>query len=292
MKDIYTEITNKLIAKLETITAPWELPWYKEGGALDSYNAVTRKAYRGINPFILAWEKLAHGYECNAWMTYKQAQALEGHVKKGEKATMIVFWQPVERIDKDTQEKTNGLICREYYVFNVEQTTLDVSKYQPVPIPKLEGERLASVDLFFKEINGLNIQHSDKNRAFYSPSVDLVNMPPFENFKSVSGFYSTLAHEVTHWTGHQSRLDRFKCYGDRFGSETYAFEELVAELGAAFLCHYLGVANEPRDDHAQYLKNWLNVLKSDKKAIFTASSKAQAAMDYLTKEKEEQEEHE
>ena len=217
------------------------------------------------------------------WATYKQWQERGCQVRKGEKAAMVVFWKAykVEQDDAgDDEGDETRLVARASFVFNAAQVDgFDLSKISKGETPEdlSEDQRIASAEAFFAA-TGAIVRHGG-NRAFYTTAGDFIQMPQFAQFDGAVFYYATLAHEHTHWTGANARLDRQ--FGARFGDQAYAFEELVAELGAAYLCGILGLANEPRPDHAAYLDSWLKVLKSDKKAIFTAANKAQAAVDYL-----------
>jgi antirestriction protein ArdC len=258
------------------------MPWHTSGRfAFSPINVASKKPYRGINTVCLWAAAQSKGYESGEWATYQQWQDRGAQVRKGEKSTLVVFWkfanQSRESQD-DGEQAANGsrlLFTRGYSVFNAFQ----VDGYTPkaereTPIP----ERIAQVDAFFSGI-GADLRHGG-NQAFYSLATDHIQMPPFEAFRDGVSYYSTLAHEHTHWTATAGRCDRQ--LGKRFGDNAYAAEELIAELGAAFTCAHLGLSTEPREDHAQYLQSWLRVLKADKRAIFTAASKAQQACDWLT----------
>lgn len=192
---------------------------------------------------------------------------------------MVVFWKSVE-VEGDDGETEEHLIANAYFVFNTAQVDgFDgkIGKGEPTIADLSEDQRIGSAEQFFA--NTGSIERHGGNRAFYTHASDFIQMPDFAQFQDAQSYYSVLAHEHTHWTGAKARLDRH--FGARFGDDAYAFEELVAELGAAYLCATLGLSNEPRYDHAAYIASWLRVLKNDKKATFTAASKAQAAIDYL-----------
>ena len=202
-------------------------------------------------------------------------------VRKGERATLVVFWKFANNTesqeDGDEQPAAGGsrlIFTRGYSVFNAAQ----VDGYTPKAEPEMPTlDRITAADSFFAAI-GADVRHGG-NQAYYTTADDHIQMPVFNAFKENLGYYSTLAHEHTHWTAKAGRCDRQ--LGKRFGDNAYAAEELVAELGAAFTCAHLGLSTEPREDHAQYINNWLRVLKSDKRAIFTAASKAQQAADWM-----------
>ena len=275
--DIYTRITNQIIASIEAGADAFQMPWHSDGlCAGRPVNAASGKAYRGVNVLALWCAAAESGYSSDQWATYKQWAESGKQVKKGEKSSSIVFWkmldqgEPDAQADADEQGGSRRMVARGYNVFNAEQ----IDGFQaPVIAPRTDIARVQEADEFFNAL-GADIRHGG-GRAFYRSSTDHIQMPPFEVFRNTVAYYSTLAHEVTHWTGAKARLDRD--LKNRFGSEAYAAEELVAELGAAFLCADLGLANEPRPDHAAYVANWLKVLKDDKRAIFTAAAKAQQA---------------
>ena len=282
--DVYQRVTDQIIEALERGAGEWRMPWHK--GKADTFaprNAVTRKPYRGINVPSLWATAQRRGYGSGLWATYPQWQQLGAHVRKGEKSALVVFWKfndkpgdeaQDEREPAESTEHNRRILARAYYVFNAEQ----VDGYlPPVAEPLSEAERIANAEEFFSKLDAV-VRHGG-SRAFYSPSGDYIQLPPFESFKAADGYYATRAHESIHWTGAPHRLNRD--LKSRFDEAAYAAEELVAELGAAFLCADFGISNEPRPDHAAYLAHWLEILRADKRALFTAASKAQAAADWL-----------
>ena len=272
--DVYATITDKIIEAIELGAGKWERPWQKVGFDMPT-NVSSKKAYRGINTIMLFMAADLKSYSHSLWGTYKQWNDLGAQVKKGEKSTPVVFWSSFKKEDEESGEEKTGMFAKLYHVFNVDQ--VDGYSVETTKVEINTEERVAAAEEFFANTRAI-IRHGG-NRACYSPTGDYVQMPEFAHFKDAVSYYSTLGHEVTHWSGHESRCARE--FGKRFGSEAYAFEELVADIGAAFLCNILGLTNEPRPDHAQYIAGWLKVLKSDKKAIFTAASAAQKAVDYL-----------
>lgn len=281
----YEKLTSQIIEAIEKGAGQWQMPWH--GGNSRPKN-VTGRAYRGVNVLTLWATSQAHNYSDSLWGTYNQWQAEGAQVKKGAKGTMVVFWKPIDRVNSASEaedsdcsadeglKRSTGLICRSSYVFNIEQ----VEGYEKKTKAKQPGviiEPIVEVESFFANLHA-DIRHGG-SRAYYRPTQDYIQMPNMSDFYQVEGYYSTLAHEYVHWTGHSSRLARD--LKSRFGSEDYAAEELVAELGSAFLSSDLGMTNQPRPDHAAYLASWLQLLKDDSKAIFTAASKAQAAVDWL-----------
>jgi antirestriction protein ArdC len=284
MSDIYQTVTDRIVAQIERGAVAWEMPWHsRQSGELALPRNVTGRAYRGVNVPVLWVASQTLGYSSPIWATYKQWQERRCQVRKGEKSTMVVFWKAdtVERQgDEGESETERRLIAKAYFVFNAAQVDgFDAAKITKAPSVEdlSEDQRIVAAEAFFSATGSI-VRHGG-NRAFYTPSADFVQMPQFGQFRDALSYYSVLGHEHVHWTGAKARLDRD--FSARFGSEAYAFEELVAELGAAYLCATLGLSNEPREDHAAYLASWLRVLKGDKKAIFTAASKAQAAADYL-----------
>ncbi len=285
--DIAQTITDLIVKAIEAGAGKWVMPWHKIGGVMSAPVNVAGRAYRGMNLWLLMIAAENAEYTSNVWGTYKMWAAKGAQVKKGEKSTMVLFWKKTEyKVKDEAGEETDkkGMLLRYYNVFNADQ----VEGFEPEAVPVLDTkQRIENVDKFFRD-TGAVINHGG-NRAFYAPSRDTIQMPEFGQFKSPEGYYATLGHETVHWTGHATRCDR-NLNVNRFGDEAYAFEELIAELGSAFLCAHLGIANDPRPDHAQYIQSWLKSLKGDKRAVFHAASKAQAALDFLTREEETEDE--
>jgi antirestriction protein ArdC len=215
-------------------------------------------------------------------MTFKQAKELKGNVRKDSKGTLVVYADRITRTEADDNGEETGrdiFFMKGYTVFNVEQIQgLPPHFYATAATPVRPMQRIEAADQFFVH-TGADIRHGG-NHAYYAPEADYIQMPSLEAFRDVESFFATLGHEAVHWTKHPTRLDRD--FGrKKFGDEGYAREELVAEIGAAFLCCDLGITPEPREDHASYLGHWLAVLKEDKRAIFQAAAHAQRAVDYL-----------
>lgn len=283
--DVYERITSRIVAELEQGVRPWLKPWNAEHAA----GRITRplrsngQPYQGINVLMLWGEAISKGYAAPIWMTFKQAAELGGHVRQGEHGSLVVYADRICRTERDegTGEEAEREIpfLKGYTVFNVEQVEGLPGHFYAVAAPRLDPvRRIERAERFFAA-TGADIRQGG-NMAYYSASDDRVQMPPFESFRDADSYYATLAHEVTHWTKHGKRLDRD--FGrKRWGDEGYALEELVAELGAAFLSADLDLTPEPREDHAAYIAHWLKVLKNDKRAIFTAASHAQRSADYL-----------
>lgn len=285
-QDIYTRITNQIIEALEQGIKPWTQPW----NAAHAAGHVSRplrhsgEAYAGINVLTLWASAMSGNYTAPIWMTFKQALALGGCVRKGEKGSPVVYANSITRTEADetTGEDTDRTIpfLKAYTVFNVEQIDgLPAHYYATAAQDKNPDQRDEAAERFFAATRA-EIRHGGDS-AYYSPALDYIQMPPFEAFRDAQSYYATLAHECTHWTQNANRLDR-DLGRKRFGDDGYAREELVAELGAAFLCADLGLALEDRADHADYIGHWLAVLKEDKRAIFTAAAHAQRAADFLS----------
>jgi antirestriction protein ArdC len=280
-RDLYQEVTDRILASLEQGTMPWIKPWTSTGYGLPM-NATTKKPYRGINVLLLSIAAAEAGYTTDQWLTFKQALAAGVAVKKGEKATRIYFFRKIEIDDKaadqsgaEAADRKVIPLLREYYVFNVAQLSAPLPGATEKPAPR-EFIGNDAVDQFVAS-SGAQIFHGG-DAAFYQPVTDKIGMPAPEAFKTPADYYATKLHELTHWTGHESRMNRLQKMA-RFGSEAYACEELVAEMGAAFLCAKFGL--EGKLQHASYIASWIKVLKNDKRAIFTASSQAQKAVDFL-----------
>jgi antirestriction protein ArdC len=282
--DLYERVTNQILEAMEKGEGRFRLPWHQSAAeSVLPLNAVSRIAYRGVNAVSLWAMKEVREYRLPVWATYKQWQELGAQVRKEEKASLVVYWKVPNPRDEATAaeeaEESDGnngrrFFARGYSVFNADQ----VDGYTPPVVPELSSEeRIERADAFFRA-TGADIRHGGV-RAFYERARDFIAIPRFELFREASGYYATLAHELTHWTAAKNRLDRD--LSGRFGSAAYAAEELVADLGAAFVCASLSITSEPRPDHAEYLAGWLKLLKDDKRAIFTAASKAQQAADYL-----------
>lgn len=234
--------------------------------------------YRGVNVLVLWCASMEKGYTSPVWATYKQWRTQGCQVRKGEKSEMVVYYDSFNTKNEDGDEVTRKF-AKAFFVFNSAQVDgFEAEEEKPFPTEAQSIAHIKEVDDYFHAV-GAEMRDGG-GRAFYRPSTDTIHMPDHGDFTTHHDYYSTLAHEHVHWTGHPTRLDR-PLNSARFGNEAYAFEELVAELGAAFLCSTLGLENEPRLDHAQYLASWLKVLKNDNKAIFTAASQSQKAVDFL-----------
>ena len=278
-QQIYDQITGDIVSAIEDSRARGEkLPW-AASWASNLPQRVTGEAYKGINQLYLGLLGAAKSYQSSYWMTYKQAKSLDAQVKRGSKSARVVYYKSLV-IDEGDEPKTIPML-KSYSVFNADQIDgLDESWYAPQVQDRHKDSVISAVENAIKS-TGAKIEHGG-NRAYYSHAKDFIGMPDAGQFDSQKSYYATLLHELTHWTGHKNRLDRK--VGRKFADQDYAREELVAELGSAFLCGSLGIESEDatmRDDHAGYIDSWLHVLKTDSKAIFKAASAAQKAADYV-----------
>ena len=281
--DVYEKITSRIVSELEQGVRPWHQPWNAghSAGPVSRPLRANGEVYRGINIVMLWATAMEKGFAAPIWMTFKQAKERGAHVRKGEKGATVVYAGAITRAEENDKGETEAReipFMKGYSVFNVEQIE-GLPPQFTATVPQInEDERIVDADAFFKNLRA-SISHGG-NRACYSVAQDIVQIPPFEAFRSAIAYYATLTHECTHWTRHPSRLGR-DLGRKRWGDQGYAMEELVAELGAAFLCADLRLTPEIRDEHASYIAGWLEVLKNDKRAIFTAASNAQKAADFL-----------
>jgi antirestriction protein ArdC len=269
----------QLVELMEQGAGAWRMPWNTAGDAWRPSNPVTGRRYTGGNRVHLALMAMMAGRSSH-WATYKQWQEIGAQVRRGERSTPIL--RPIFRkvIDEATGEECERLVSwATVPVFSSDQ----VDGWAPAVVEPLSDERNDRGEQFVAALvaGGLELVHGG-DRACYSPSADRVTVPTFEQFTSSAGYYSTVLHECTHWTGHESRLNRLARLA-RFGDDAYAAEELVAELGAAFLCCELGIESEARRDHAAYLASWIRVLKADPRHLWTVASKAEDATTFLTR---------
>ena len=264
-RDIYQEVTDTILGALEGGVVPWRKPW--GGVQVLPHNGSTQRAYSGVNVVLLWIAGLDRRYTSSGWMTFRQASALGASVRKGEKGTMVTFWKMLTPKDSDDPKKRIPLL-RHYTVFNEEQLE---GLEEPTEQPELTAPAL------LVERSGADVRHGG-GRAFYRPLTDYICVPELQHFDGEPAYWSTLLHELAHWTGHKTRLDRDQTGG--FGTPDYAKEELVAELSSAFLCAGTGV---PADglQHASYIDNWRQLLNDDPRAIFRAASQARKACEYL-----------
>jgi len=272
-------ITARIIEKLEAGTVPWHRPW---SGADMPKNLISKKEYRGINVFILS----AMGFGSPYWISFKQAQELGGNVRKGEKGCPVVFWKWLESAETDEngqQRKASHPILRYYTVFNVLQIDgIDETKIPALAQKYNERERITVCENVVDNMPKRPEIIFDYAGAFFRPATDTVNMPKIETFDSSEEYYSTLFHELTHSTGHETRLNRRGSDVPRhFGDKEYSKEELIAEMGAAFLCGHCQIENKTIDNSAAYIANWLRKFRDDAKMVIMAGGAAQKAVDFI-----------
>jgi len=277
-RDLYTEVSERILTELQRGALPWIKPWSATPGQNVPQNAVSNRSYSGCN-VILLWLARNRGWATPRFLTFRQAQQAGGHVRRGEHGTKVYFVKQLRVEDGEGEQAETRLVplLREYTVFNVSQCDglpdgVRAGKPMRVRNPDtrdvLADEFLRSTGADIREGNG---------EAYYVPSQDFISMPAFQAFKGADHYYNVAFHELTHWTAHKSRLDRD--LKNRFGAREYAAEELVAELGAAFLSAEFGFDGDVRN--AGYIATWIELLKADKRAFFTACSKASKAADYL-----------
>jgi antirestriction protein ArdC len=283
MANVYDIITERIIERIETEKRlPWRQPWkhYLNAESGAPQNLVSKKPYRGVNVFLLAC--IGSQYTTPFWLTFKQAQKLGGSIRKGQKGVPVVYWHWFEKKKNTLTNKPERVPVLKYYtVFNVDQCDgIDVPKLEAKPLNTVEA--IAGCEAVFSNMpKAPKLTHGEA-QAYYRPTTDTVNMPQRDSFRDAPSYYHTLFHELTHATGHESRLGRLKTSELRgYGSEPYAKEELVAELGACFLSGHCGIEATQEDQSVAYLQGWLSALRKDPKLIVQASAQAQKAADYI-----------
>ena len=293
--NVFDRVTQKIVADLEKGVRPWQKPWNGDNAASRIVRPKRHngEAYNGVNILLLWDAAIERGFQNPTWMTFVQAKEYGASVRKGEKSSFIVYANKVSKVEKDEQsgDMVEKIIpfLRGYSVFNAEQIEGLPERFllSPVMPTGSKIERVEAVDQFLKHTGAL-VRHGG-DRAYYAEGADFIQMPHIDAFRDAESYYATLAHEATHWTKHEKRLNRD--FGRiKWGDEGYAKEELVAEIGSAFLCADLGITPETRADHADYIGSWLKALKDDKKLIFTAAAHATRAVEYL-KDKQPAPEH-
>jgi antirestriction protein ArdC len=267
----YDRITDRITTLLEQGTVPWHKPWKARTGL--PRNFVSKNPYRGINVFLL----LAMMYESPFWLTFRQVSQLGGSVRKGEKACPVVFWKQTTGEDKKTGEEKKKYLLRFYHVFNVSQC--DGLKISAEPV---QENVIAKPEDIVAGMPQPPILKHGMTHAYYSPREDCVGLPPRERFEKTEDYYSTVFHEFVHSTGHEKRLKRSTLTEKSgFGSNPYCKEELIAEMGAAFLCGLAEIGERTIDNSAAYLNGWLEQLRNDKTLIVQAAAQAQKAADFI-----------
>ena len=269
--DIYAEVTARIITEMEKGIIPWEKPWIARGGAISH---ATGKRYSLLNQMLLG--------RAGEYLTFKQVQQEGGRVRKGEKASMVVFWKFIEQEDEETHEKKQVPFLRYYNVFHIDQCEGLKAKHQPkLPNTANADEAAESIIAAYIQRSGVRVIHERGDRAYYQPSTDRVVLPCIEQFAETAEYYSTAFHELTHSTGHASRLNRLEKTAF-FGPEAYSKEELIAEIGAATLVNAAGLETSSSfRNSAAYIQNWLKVLNDDKRFIVSAAGKAEKAVSLI-----------
>ncbi len=277
--DVYTRITDEIVAAIEAGAGDWRMPWHHDGAAVTRpQNVTSGRRYRGVNVLALWIAAEARGFASGLWGTYRQWQGVGAQVRKAERGTTVVLWkQATSRVDDENDDGDAGhgrVFARAFTVFNIAQ----VAGYEPAPVAMLpEGDRIDHADAFVAALQiPITVGAYD---AHYRIDLDHIFMPPFAAFRDAAAHLGTLIHECAHATGAKHRLDRN--FAERFNREARAIEEACAELTASYILADLGIAHHPRPDHAAYVASWLRVLKDDPRAIFTAASKAQQAADWM-----------
>ncbi|WP_322884188.1 zincin-like metallopeptidase domain-containing protein [Sinorhizobium medicae] len=278
VNDLYASVTTVIVKQLEEGVPPWVRPWKDDrmkGIGMMPSNLLTGRLYSGSNVLLLWLTAMQRDYSSMQFCTYNQVNSINAKVRKGEKATHVIFTKHTVRKDEVSGEDKASTIAKTYPVFHVSQLENVPTQYLE---PQQEESKFASHDqaIAFAKGTGAKFVHGG-TRACYVPTTDEIHLPSFSAFVDEPAYWGTTCHEVTHWSGHEHRLDR--TFGKRFGDAAYSMEELCAELGSAFLCARLGFA--PSFRSASYIDSWLKVLKADNRAIFTAASHAGQAADYL-----------
>ena len=284
--DIYSEITKQIMAMLEQGVVPWRSPILGRTTAGHPKNLESRKPYRGVNVFLLAFTAYAKGYGSSYWLTFNQARERGANVRRGEKSSMVVFWKQYETTDRETGEAKKVPLLRYYNVFNVEQVdgieAPDKAAFTPLDFKPIE----AAETIVNGYAGGPAIAHGGQ-QAYYQPRTDSVHMPEQPRFASCEEYYSTLFHELSHSTGHSLRLDRKLDTDPKpFGTPDYGKEELIAEMAAAFLCGHAGIHPTVAENQAAYIQGWLKTIKQDNKLVIAAASAGQKAADWIRGERE------
>jgi len=276
----YERITERIVELLQQGTVPWHKPWQVKTGL--PRNLITQKPYRGINPFLL----MAMGYESPNWLTFRQAIQLGGTVKKGEKSCPIVFWKPMEVTDTESGEVEKIPFLRLYHVFNIAQC----DGLKNVSVAEVNSFSATEPAEIVASMPQPPIIKHGMSHAYYTPVNDMVGMPEAKRFDTEDAYHATLFHELVHSTGHEKRLKRQSIIKrNGFGSDPYCKEELIAELGSAFLCGQAGIVERTIDNSAAYLEGWLKRLREDKTLIVYAAAQAQNAADFIMGRKMESE---
>lgn len=282
-RDIYQEVTDRILQLLDAGTVPWRNPIRRGRGDGWPKNLQSKKQYRGVNVFLLAVEAMQRGFSSDYWLTFKQAKAKGGNVRKGEQSSLVVFWKQIEKEDKETGKEIKLPVLRHYNVFNVEQCEgVDAPDSVEPDSNAPSFEPLTAAEEIVAGYRDGPIIEYGGSRALYRPSTDQVLMPQPERFETRESYYATLFHELSHSTGHSKRLNRgLDTELTQFGSPDYSREELVAEMSAAFLATTAGISEETIEPAASYIDNWRKKLKGDNRLIVSAAGAAQKATDLI-----------
>lgn len=288
-RDIFQEVTTRIVAALEAGTVPWRKPWVSSDWPTRwPTNLRSGKRYRGVNVFLLAMS----GFGCPYWMTYRQAEEMGGHVRKGESGTLVVFWKWYDKkggggVDENGEPVDARIpVLKHYTVFNAEQIEgIDAKLPERGELPDADAfDPVEECEEIVQSVrdreDGPKVEnHRGSGRAFYRPETDEISLPAPEQFDTPSDYYGTAFHEITHATGHASRLNRLE--PATFGSDTYGREELVAEMGSAFLCAEGGILQDTFEQSAAYLSGWISTIRGNPKLIVQAAAQAQRAVDWV-----------
>lgn len=297
-QEIYKNVTEKLIKTIETNKIlPWQLPWDKiDLGNQKNYR--TMREYNGVNAFITSYMQAVNGYSAPYWLTAKEIEAKKGKLKPNQEGTAIIFFKVIESDDQDEKLDDDGNIIinkigivKDYTIYNLDQTEGIEFEVPELPNKHNHKEKLSNVINFVDKLKHIpRITNTDPNKAYYSVTDDFINMPKMSSFKKLQDYYSTLFHEITHSTGHRKRLDRFNNISLAAGEtdlnrlskdHKYAQEELVAEMGASFLCAKVGILSHTQDNSAAYLKHWLTAIKARPNMLISAAKYAEEAAKYV-----------
>ena len=271
--DVYQIVTNRIIEQLAQRVVPWRKPWTEAG---HPQNLISKRPYTGINTWLLA----SMGYSQNYFLTWKQVHELGASVKKGEKGHLVIFWKYLQKSEETETSKPKALL-RYYYVFNISQCD-NLPEVLSVPFDQHDICRIGACDEIIERMpNSPVIKHA-KQKAYYDPKKDIINMPKQGSFASLESYYCTLFHELIHSTGHQTRLNRKGIVEEiNYASILYSMEELIAEIGACYLNSVAGIIDKEFDNSVAYIKGWIEALRNDKRLIVFASGQAQRAVDYI-----------
>jgi antirestriction protein ArdC len=280
--DTYQTVTDQIIAMLDAGVVPWRSPILGSGPAGQPRNVITGRHYRGINVFLLGFTAYARGYRSNGWLTFNQARAAGGTVRKGEKSSLVVFWKQFQTTDRKTGDPTTVPMLRTFHLFSVDQCDGITDPEVVPPEPTAELRPIERATAIVDAFEGKPTIEVGGTRAFYRPATDTVTMPGSARFATSESYFSVLYHELAHATGSRDRLNRENVAAPQpFGSADYGREELVAEMAAAFLCSAAGIAPATIDNHAAYIGGWLKTIRSDKRLVVSAAGAAQRAADWV-----------